>query len=194
MQEFTKRQQHIIEAAIGIIAENGIQYLTIKNLARKINVTEGAIYRHFNTKLDILVGILTFFKNRIEKNFISSTSKTPPIDTLLNIISKQIDNFAKNPTIAAVIFSEEIFQNDKLLSDTVFSIMKNNLETIVTIIQAGQQNGQIRNDIPAKQLTNMAIGSLRLLVTRWRLSGFAFDLRAEGKILTQSIRSILTKE
>lgn len=53
---------------------------------------------------------------------------------------------------------------------------------------AGQQIHQ------SDQLTDMAIGSLRLLVTQWRLSGFVFELDVEGKILTQSLRSILTKE
>jgi len=192
MPEFTNRQQEIIEAAIGIIAEKGIQFLTIKNLAKSINLTEGALYRHFSNKLEILNGILTLFKNRIEKNFHLSNSEEPPLDRLLNIISGQIDLFTEKPIITAVIFSEEIFQNDKFLADNVLSIMKNNLEVTANLIRAGQDSGQIREDIPTGQIANLVMGSVRLLVTRWRLSGYAFDLKNEGNDMINSLRTLLT--
>jgi len=193
MPEFTNRQQEIIEAAIGIIAEKGIQFLTIKNLAKSINLTEGALYRHFSNKLEILNGILTLFKNRIEKNFHLSNSEEPPLDRLLNIISGQIDLFTEKPIITAVIFSEEIFQNDKFLADNVLSIMKNNLKVTANLIRAGQDSGQIREDIPTGQIANLVMGSVRLLVTRWRLSGYAFDLKKEGNNMINSLRTLLTK-
>lgn len=194
MSEFTKRQKQIIEAAIGIIAERGIQYLTIKNLAKSINLTEGAIYRHFSTKLDILLGILSIFRKQIRENFTQIPSDRSVYDVLNAIISKQMDMFAAKPMITAVIFSEEIFQNDKQLSKTVFSIMSENINTFFEIIKNGQDKGEIRNDVPAEQLSNMLMGAIRLLITRWRLSGFAFDLKSEGNILIDSFKKILTRE
>lgn len=194
MQEFTKRQQEIIEAAIGIIAEKGIQYLTIKNLAKSIHLTEGALYRHFSNKLEILNGILTLFKGQIDKNFKSADSKISSLEQLLDIIANQIDIFIEKPIVAAVIFSEEIFQNDKLLADNVLSIMNQNLEVMINLIKNGQDTGQIRRDIPTEQLGNMVMGSIRLLVTRWRLSGYAFDLKKEGNVMISSLRTILTKQ
>ncbi|MCB0284871.1 MAG: TetR family transcriptional regulator, partial [Calditrichaeota bacterium] len=41
MNTFSERQQQIINAAIELIAEKGIQQLTIKNLSKKIGVVEG---------------------------------------------------------------------------------------------------------------------------------------------------------
>jgi len=194
MSEFTKRQQEIIEAAIGIIADKGIQYLTIKNLAKSINLTEGAIYRHFSTKLDILSGILSLFREQIRDNFTQIPSDRPAYEILAAIISKQMDMFTAKPIITAVIFSEEIFQNDKQLSETVFSIMSENINTFFEIIKNGQDKGEIRSDVPAEQLSNMLMGAIRLLITRWRLSGFVFDLKSEGKILSNSFKKILTRE
>jgi len=194
MSEFTKRQREIIEAAIGIIADKGIQKMTIKNLAKSIGVTEGAIYRHFSTKLDILLGILSIFREQIRDNFTQIPSDRSAYDVLAAIISKQMDMFAAKPIITAVIFSEEIFQNDKQLSKTVFSIMNENINTFLEIIKNGQGKGEIRNDVPAEQLSNMLMGAIRLLITRWRLSGFAFDLKSEGNILIDSFKKILTRE
>jgi len=194
MNEFTKRQQEIIEAAIGIIAGKGIQKMTIKNLAKSIGITEGAIYRHFSTKLDILSGILSIFREQIRNNLTQITSNHSAYDVLAAIITRQIDMFVENPMITAVIFSEEIFQNEKQLSETVFSIMSENINTFLEIIKNGQNKGELRNDVPAEQLSNMLMGAIRLLITRWRLSGFAFDLKSEGNILIDSFKKILTRE
>ena len=63
MTELTDKQKQIVEAAIELISEKSIQGLTIKNLSQKIGLTEGAIYRHFESKLDILLTILYSFQN-----------------------------------------------------------------------------------------------------------------------------------
>ncbi len=48
MKELTKRQKEIIQVSIELISEKSIQGLTIKNLAEKLSITEGAIYRILN--------------------------------------------------------------------------------------------------------------------------------------------------
>ena len=65
MADFTNRQREIIVTSIDLIAENGIQGLTIKNIARKVGVSEPAIYRHFDSKINILLGILSYFRDEM---------------------------------------------------------------------------------------------------------------------------------
>ena len=54
----TKRQEEITKEAIKLISEKGIQGLTIKNLSKRIGISEPAIYRHFEGKTDILLKLL----------------------------------------------------------------------------------------------------------------------------------------
>jgi len=195
MTGFTPRQREIIDASIELIAKRGIQQLTIKNLSGKIGTTEGAIYRHFDSKTDILLGILSTFeanKNALLLQLQSSES-ADAMGKLREIFETLFARFSSAPAMAAVIFSEEIFQNDKRLSEKVYSIMKDSQEILRGIIEAGQKNGQLRTDIPDGQLAIIIIGALRLTVTRWRLSEFRFDLKSEGKRLWKSIERILTE-
>ena len=57
----TKRQEEITKEAIKLISEKGIQGLTIKNLSKRIGISEPAIYRHFEGKTDILLNLLLRF-------------------------------------------------------------------------------------------------------------------------------------
>ncbi len=47
----TPRQAEIVDAALKLIAEQGIQHLTIRNLSTAIGVTEAALYRLRRTEL-----------------------------------------------------------------------------------------------------------------------------------------------
>jgi AcrR family transcriptional regulator len=53
----TKRN-HIIQAAIAVVAERGFQRTTIKQIAQKAGVADGTIYNYFPNKEAILMGIV----------------------------------------------------------------------------------------------------------------------------------------
>lgn len=46
----TERQQEIIDVALKLINNKGIQGLTMKYRSRDIGISEPAIYRHFETQ------------------------------------------------------------------------------------------------------------------------------------------------
>ena len=52
------RQEQIKKAVLEIIADEGLHNFSTRNLAKKIGFTEGAIFRHFSTKRDIIKGIM----------------------------------------------------------------------------------------------------------------------------------------
>jgi len=195
MADFTKRQKEIIEVSIELISKGGIQELTIKHISGEMGISEPAIYRHFESKLDILLAILTYFEDLTtyvsEKAF---SMKNPAFERIETFFAGLMDEFSKNPSLTKVIFSEEIFQNDRRLSEKVLSIMKGHQRKIFEAVGEGQVNGQIRNEIPQKHVVIFIMGTFRLLVTRWRLSGFNFDLKQEGKELFSSMKKLIVKE
>lgn len=52
-----KRIQHILETAIAILASDGLEGLTIQRLAAALDYTPGALYRYFESKDAILLGV-----------------------------------------------------------------------------------------------------------------------------------------
>ena len=191
----TDRQLEIIEASMGIIAELGIQGLTIKNISKKILISEPAIYRHFNSKIEILVAILDYYKS-LAQNIHGKIlySEANAIDQIKLMFKAQLDIFVKKPILLSVIFAEEIFQNEQVLADRVYSVMKINEEILSTLLLKGQAKGNIRKDMSDKSMTLIFMGAIRLIVTQWRLSGFSFDLLKEGEVLLNDIEKLLTNQ
>jgi len=190
----TARQKEITEVALKLISEKGIQGLTIKNLAKNIGITEPAIYRHYDSKIDILIAILEIFKQNTEQLFekeLSNISKA--IDKIEHLFMKHFISFSETPSLVSVIFSEEIFRNEPVLIDKISELIDKNDKIITTIIVNGQKAGEMRTDIEAKYLSTIIIGTLRFFVKKWQFSAFSYNLPQEGKKLIDSIKLLIIK-
>ncbi len=189
----TDRQREIADAALDLIHEKGIQGLTIKNLAARIGVTEPAIYRHYENKIHILTTILEVFRTntiRIFESGLNENSHT--LDKIERLFGSHFRYIAGKPSVASVIFSEEIFKNEPELIRSINDVIGHNQEMLVAMIRNGQQKGELRKDLPAEHLALVIMGSLRLFVKKWQLSGFSFDLVREGSALISSIKLLIT--
>jgi AcrR family transcriptional regulator len=191
----TKRQLEIMQVSINLIAEKGIQNMTIKNIADKMHISEPAIYRHFDSKLSILLAILDSFEERFEHIVKEIESKKlKPLDMLEKFYLARCKEFSETPELAKVIFSEEIFQNEQVLSEKIAHIMLKHQKYIVSLIRKASNNGEIRTDIPEEHMSLFFMGSLRLIVTRWRLVQFNFDLVEKGSEIWKSFKKLIEKE
>ena len=188
----TERQKQIIKESINVIHNQGIQGFTIKNLAHALNLSEAAIYRHFKSKTEILCAVLDNFIS-ITSDFINSIIEkdNSQLDKIKNIFDNLSENFTNNPAIVSIIFAEEIFKSEKLLSDKVGKILKRNNEAFNSIIENGQKENEITKDIGSHELTLMTMGAFRLMVKNWKMSDFSSNLNDSSAKLFISIEKLI---
>ncbi len=188
----TDRQKEIVQESLEIISEKGIQGLTIKNIALKIGTSEPAIYRHFESKTHILLSILETFKAFSQFAFKEELDKDiNSVEKISNVFNKHFLEFTKNPALVSVIFSEEIFTNEKLLIEKISGIMKENEEVMQKILKQGQTNNEIRSDLDPNILSTVIMGSLRLFVKKWQFSNYSFNLIKKGESLVEVVKQII---
>jgi AcrR family transcriptional regulator len=190
----SKRQEQIIEESIKLIDSKGIQGFTIKNLSKEIGISEPGIYRHFESKTNILLEILNNFKElSVMFSEIMKNNKATASENISFMFSRMLELFSETPSIVSVIFSEEIFKNEEVLKTRIVEILNLHAQTIENIISKGQQENSIRSDVDKKSLALITMGSFKLLVKRWDLNNHNFDISAEGKNLIEVLNKILEK-
>jgi len=190
--EFTERQKEIINASHELIAESGIQSLTIKNLSKKIGLVESAIYRHYESKTQILIAILDSISEQSKSNEIKDT------DSVFGILEKRLGHhfstFTEKPALVSVVFAEDLFQNEPTLVEKTRLKVEKSISDLSALIQKGQQSGEIRSDINPETVSVMINGSVRMLVKQWKMTEYSFNLIQRGKDLISSFIVILKKE
>ncbi|MGE4291690.1 MAG: TetR/AcrR family transcriptional regulator [Desulfovibrio sp.] len=85
----TKRRTDILQAAIRLFARKGYDATPLAEIAREAEVSEGAIFRHFQTKEDLLHQIILEIRDNfladIEKGFRFSSTESG-LDMVLRLI------------------------------------------------------------------------------------------------------------
>ncbi len=194
-KDFTERQIEIMEAATLRIDKFGIQELTIKNLASDLSLSEAALYRHFKSKNEILLGLLTYFILEMNERIavIIADEEKQPSELLKKIFVSQLNTFVKKPAIVSVIFSEGIFQFNKELSDkvsTMMALMQNNINALII---RGQNEGVYAKLLEPETITTIIMGSMRMVVLKWKLSGNKSNLVNDGKNVLNGLLKMLEK-
>lgn len=190
--EITNRQMDIVKAAIAIIANKGYEKLTTKNLASEIGVTEAALYRHFKSKQELVTMVLCYFEHlscRVIKEI--KESACAPLDCIRSFVINRYELFTDNPELAKVMFSEELFKNNHAFIGQYQSIMHIHKEEVIGYIKQAQQEGSIDAALNPVHLFRMIVGSMRLIVTQWNMSGGAFNLIEEGTELINTIMKLI---
>jgi AcrR family transcriptional regulator len=189
----TKRQQEIVEKSIRIIDEKGIQGLTIKNLAKAIGISEPAIYRHFESKFDILCTILNGFQEQIiKKQVLLAEDTSAPLLKMQAFYTQILRRFVEMPSLVAVIFSEEIFQNEERLAHKVMEIQNTNEEIVKSLLMELEGENSFSEEADVEMFVIIFFGSMRQLVRQWKFVGHQFDLVEKGNhlftILIQTVK------
>lgn len=184
----SERQQQILDESVKLIDNKGIQGFTIKNLSKEIGISEPAIYRHFESKIEILTTILDIFKsNMIQNQKFFTDISIDPLERLRRFFNRVFEMFTKNPALISVIFSEEIFQNETILKEKVNNIQNLNEMLVNSILKEMQAKKEMSRFADIEMISLMMFGSIRLLVKKWKYSNHSFDLIEKGNNLFNTL-------
>src|SRR4030042_2084607 len=83
------RQEQIIDAARKLAVKYGSEHVTVGRIAKEVGISEGAIYRHFTSKSDILSGLA----DRIAEDLLADITRSSGTGgTSLEIINGTLSN------------------------------------------------------------------------------------------------------
>lgn len=189
--EITSRQLEIIEAASKILTTSGVSGLTIKNLAKEMQFSESAIYRHFTSKEEIIIAMLNYLSDTIEKRLSNIVSSSDPEENFKALFSEQIKFFKVNPHFAVAVFSDGLMEESQRINEILLKLMNLKMKHLMPIVMAGQQKGVFTNAITTEELIHIIMGAFKLQMFKWRVANFQFDITRNGDNMVQSILTLI---
>ena len=187
----SKRQGEIIDHAIELIAVGGIQNLTIKNLSARLGVTEPAIYRHFANKFEIVQAMIASFDEAADNEITAADREKDGLAGVMAFVESRFRLVAAKPSLAQVMFAEEIFMNDAELSAQMLGMMHKHMGRLRAMLLEARETGEVRADISPDIMLRLIMGPVRLLIKQWGMSGYGFDLASKGRELIDALRKTL---
>jgi AcrR family transcriptional regulator len=170
------RRKQIIDALRKLIIEYGSENVTVRRIAKEIGVSQGAIYRHFKSKREIL----SFLVDYIEESLIGDIEKNDPqantLEILENILRNHISAIEQKKGVSFLVVAEIISLGDKRLNKKIYDVLNNYISHIKDIIILGIQSEEIKADIDPGMTATTFFGVIQALVSLWALSNYTFTL------------------
>jgi len=187
------RQLEIIEAAGQLVTEDGFAALTTKRLAERMHFTEAALYRHFKSKEEILVTMLHHLASNIDERLASVAEAHPdPVERVRAMFDSQFTFFQKNPQYLMAIFASGLLEASHGIDAGIERIMVVKRRHLLNAIKEGQRSGVFTAEHSAETLTHIVMGTFRLHMLQWRMSGRSFDVRKKGRVLIGATLDLIT--
>lgn len=153
------RQEQIKKAVLSIIADEGLHNMTTRNLAKRIGLSEGAIFRHFSTKRDIIMGIMDDVATDLIGSLrIIALKSDKAEEKLFEYLCRNIKYLKENRGITILLFSEAAHLGDKELKEKLNQILSEQKQFIIKIVKDGIAEGVWDKNINAEDLAIIYMG------------------------------------
>jgi AcrR family transcriptional regulator len=186
------RQRQIIEAARGLIIKYGSEHVTVRKIAEEIGISEGALYRHFKSKREILLFLIQHIKEYLLNDFPKKTSSKYILCTLENTLKNHLSSMEQRKGISFLVIAEILSMGDRGLNRRALEVLKKYIDDIKKLLLEGIKTGEIRQNIDPEMTAYVFLGAIQGLITIWALSDYNFILEKKfkplWKVLCQAIK------
>ncbi len=102
-----QRRPQIAAAALKIIAEHGLGGFTTRSLSREVGLAEGTIFRHFESKKDIVRAAIDHLEQMLDED-LAAAGEGDPVQRLGRFFRRRVELIGKNPGMVRILFSDEL--------------------------------------------------------------------------------------
>ncbi len=155
-----EKRDRILKSAAKTFASKGFYHAKISQIARDAGVADGTIYLDFKNKDEILITVFEESVGRIIADFRQQLAKlSSPVEKLKKFAYLHLQLIETQPDVAAVV-QLELRQSNKFIKEYAGSSIADYLNLISEILEDGQKQNLIRDDIHLGVAKRVLFGAL----------------------------------
>ncbi|WP_144780328.1 TetR/AcrR family transcriptional regulator [Marinobacter maritimus] len=160
-----KRQAETIEAVIELCGSSNPSTLTTSDIAKGINLSQGALFKHFPNKGNLWEAVAKWMaKQMIDKVFRVSEQYQSPIRALEAMFLAHISFISKKPGVPKLMLGE-LQKPDKVGARVIIDHVLNDYrDRVILLLREGVLKNEIRNDIDIEAAAISYLGSVQGLI------------------------------
>ena len=156
--ELTDRQKDLLDAAVRVLDRSGIDGVTMRTLAQESNLSPMAAYKHYENQRDLYIAIWRFCMDELRGQVMElARSSGAGTRGALRAIMGHFLFFAREyPHRFKLLFDHAVI-NDVGSAWEIESRRLELRDVVLSMIMAGQQNGQVRRDLSAEEMLGVVL-------------------------------------
>lgn len=167
-----ERRAATVAAVVDLAARQNPNGITTAAIAKRMRLTEGALFRHFPTKDSIMQGVMSWVAERLLSRVDEAARNAPsPLAALEATFMAHVDFVSKNPGVPRIIFGQLQRSKDTASRRGVQNMLKRYLERLREMLEAGKASGELNADLDTGAAASLFIGVVQGLVMQSLLAG-----------------------
>ncbi|MFY9259869.1 MAG: TetR/AcrR family transcriptional regulator [Gallionella sp.] len=177
-----ERQSEIIRVAVHLAADKGIDSVTTQDMADAMNVSQGAIFKHFPTKDDIWFAVIHWIRGRLMTVLDKAASEaTDPLHAIECMFFAHIAFISKHPAIPRLLFSEMLHKKNSKLRDLIQEIISGYENKVSNLLESAKQQALVAADLDSQHAAVLYIGMIQGLFLQISIFGGKRTMLAEAQ-------------
>lgn len=165
--ELTEKQLAILETAEKLIADNGYDGTSIRDIAHAADVNVAMISYYFGSKEKLLQAIFEkrteYWRNHLE-NLIGNKNASS-FDKINQLIDHYVEKIFNQTCFHRIMAQQQMTNEDSPIKKLILDTKKNNQELIKKLINEGQKRGEFRKNVDTSLMMITMMGTINQLVT-----------------------------
>jgi len=174
------RRSQIIKVARQIVAERGLEALTIGGLEGSLDFSRGVITYHFKNKEEIVFAVFNSAIEEIDAATMAMVKKsTSSQDKIAALVRANVHGFLAKAEAGRILLSFwGRLQADGRAKDRNATLYARYRSTTAALIESGQRSGDFRGDIDADACATVIVGMVIGIATQTIFEDDAVDVDA----------------
>lgn len=185
-------ERAILDAAVSIVAERGVEDLTLNAAGEAAGYSRALPTHYFGTKGALLHALADHIVATYNERVRSAPLGDQPLDRLCDLITFCIDDAIRDPT--SVRAYQSIIAaglNHPELRPIVDRMTRQSIDDLAAVVREGRDKGQIRADVRPRAEAAVILASLRGVLFQWLIIPDHVPLLRIRDSLAASIRRSL---
>ena len=187
-----ERKKEVFYTISQIIAEKGLSEVSTIEVAKRLGVSQPAIYKYFKNKDEMIIYFLENLRQELEKITEKAEYGESARQKLKIIITEHLKLVNETKSLPKIVFSDVLYTDEdkrKKLEEIVTSYWNK----VKEIIEFGIKNGEIK-DIDPEFAVRLIMGVILSSSLKWFVSGMKTSILEETDFILDNIFKILLKE
>ncbi len=177
-----KRQNEIVRVAVKLAADKGVDSVTTQDMADAMQLTQGAIFRHFASKDDIWLAVIHWVRERLMKVLDKAAAEaTDPLDAIERMFLAHIAFIDKHPAIPRLLFSELLHKKNSKLRHLIQGIISGYEGRIAALLEDGKSQSMVPAELDTQSAAVLYIGMIQGLVMQSSIFGGRHSLLQQAE-------------
>lgn len=172
------RKEYIILHAVELIDEKGIHNVSTKEIAKRLNISEGLIFKLYPKKSDLLFAVLEHFCMYDSDMFYSALERQDnALEAIRFYVNSYMVYYENYPAITAIYQAYDTLKGDTVLAQKAKDIYFSRVGYFTKMLEAAKENHLVQDTIESESIATMILSIVRGSCLHWRLSEYSFSLK-----------------